>query len=123
MSMEKEKNLETCLAISTGLLVLWFIFRIKTLIIAAVVIGCIGLFFNPLAGFINWLWYRMADVLGFIVSRILLSIVFLGVLFPFSLIYRLFNKDTLQLQKRERGNTYWIEREHQYTGKDLQNIW
>lgn len=121
--MSREKNLETCLVIATGLLLFWFIYEVKVLLIIAFVIGIIGVFINPLAKWVNWFWYKLADVLGMIVPKILLTLVFFVFLFPVALIYRMFNKDTLQLQKRGASSSYWVERGHQFINKDLEQIW
>jgi len=119
--MNREKNLETCLAIATGLIVFFLIYKVSWLLFSAFSIGIIGLFFNKVAGWINWLWYKIADAMGFVMSRVLLTIVFFVILFPIALTYRIFNKDTLQLKRK--SNSYWSVREHEYTSKDLENVW
>ncbi len=120
--INREKNLETCLVIMTGLVALWFVYNIQGFLIAAIVIGIIGAFFNSIAHWINWLWYKLAELLGAVSSRVLLSIVFFLFLFPIALIYRLFNKDTLQLKKKENGS-YWTSRSKVYEKKDLADMW
>ena len=120
--MNREKNLETCLVIATGLIIAWFVYQAKSLLIAAVVIGIIGAFINPLAHWINWLWYKIAEVMGAITSRVLLSIIFFGFLFPIALLYRLFNGDGLQLTKKEKGS-YWTDTAKKYEKKDLVDMW
>lgn len=119
----REKNLETCLVTATGLILLWFIYELKALLIVGFIIGIIGLFLNPVANWVTWLWYKIADVLGFIVPKILLSTIFFFFLFPLAVLYRLFNKDGLQLDKKGPNASYWIERGHKYDKKDLDQIW
>lgn len=120
--MNREKNLETCLVIATGLIIAWFVYRAQPLLIAAVIIGIIGAFINPLAHWINWLWYKIAEGMGAITSRVLLSIIFFGFLLPIALLYRLFNGDGLQLTKKEAGS-YWTETSKKYEKKDLVDMW
>ena len=119
--MERQKQLETCLVISTGLIVFWFIYGAKILLTIALVIGLIGVFVPALAKWVNWAWYKLADVMGFVMSKVLLSIVFFVFLFPVALLAKLFKKDTLQLNKKP--DTYWTERKHQYSAKDLEEVW
>ncbi len=121
--MNKEKNLETCLVISTGMILLWFIYGNALFLQIAFALGIIGLFVNPIANWVTWIWYKIADVLGMIVPKILLSLIFFVFLFPVAAIYRLFNSDNLQLKKKETGSSYWIQRDHHYVGKDLEQIW
>lgn len=113
--------METCLVIATGLLVIWFFKPVKGLIIAAAVVGFIGAFIPSLAKWINWFWYKLAEVMGFVMSKVLLSIVFYVFLFPIALIYRMTKKDTLQLKKK--SDTYWTSRSHSYSSKDLEQVW
>lgn len=119
--MNKEKNLETCLVISTGLVILWFFYPIKMLLVAAAAIGIIGLFFDRLASIIHWAWYKLAEMMGFVMSKVLLTLVFFVFLAPIAALYRLFNKDSLQLKKKD--DSYWEERGHVYQKKDLENVW
>ena len=119
--MNREKNLETCLVITIGLIAVWFFYKINILLMIALLIGGIGLFVNRWATIINWAWYKLAEGLGFVMSKVLLSLVFFLFLLPLAILYRLFNKDHLQLKKG--ADTYWKTRNHTYTKKDLENIW
>jgi len=122
--MEKPKGnyRETCLVIMSGLIVFWFVYEIKILLNIALAIGLIGAFIPFLAKWINWAWYKLADVLGFVMSRVMLSIVFFIFLFPIALLAKAFSKkDSLQLKKRD--GSYWTEREHEYEKKDLEQVW
>ncbi len=119
--MKREKNLETCLVISTGLLVFWYIYKSDVLIYIAFAIGLTGAFFNKPAGLIHWLWYKIAELLGFITSKILLSILFFVFLFPIAILYKLSNKNILQLKRSSK--TYWKVRNHKYEASDIENLW
>jgi hypothetical protein len=120
--MNKEKNLETTLTLCIALIVFYFIFHIKLLLSLSIFLGIIGLFFNYLSGKITWLWLKLSQVLGFISSKILLTLIFLVFLFPISLLYRLFNKDSLQL-KKGKFSSYFVIKNHEFTSKDLENPW
>lgn len=117
----RAKELETCIVIMTGLLVFWLIYKVKILITLAVVIGLIGAFIPSIARWIHWAWYKLADALGFVMSKVLLSVVFFIFLFPIAVVARMFNKDHLQLKRKP--DTYWTSRGHKYSGKDLEQSW
>lgn len=119
--MNREKNIETCLVISTGLVILWFFYPIKMFLVAAAIIGVIGAFFNRIAARIHWAWYKLAEMMGFVMSKVLLTLVFFVFLAPIAALYRLFNKDSLQLKKKT--DSYWVERQQIYKKKDLENVW
>lgn len=119
--MEKVRPKETCLVIITGLLVFWWIYEIKLLVGIAIAVGIIGAFIPFLAKWIDRAWYKLSEVMGYVMSRILLSAIFYLFLFPIAVLSRLSKKDSLQLKKK--SDSYWTKRDHQYTKKDLENTW
>ncbi|MFQ5445470.1 MAG: SxtJ family membrane protein [Saprospiraceae bacterium] len=120
-AMNKEQHKETCLVIMTGLLVFWLIYKADVLITIAIAIGVIGAFIPALARWIHWAWYKLADAMGYVMSKVILSIVFFTFLSVIALIYKVFNKDPLQLKKKK--DTYWTNRNHTYSGKDIEKVW
>jgi len=106
--MKREKNLETMLVITVGMLVLYFVFREKTwannLLIASLVIGLI------------------AHYLGTFNSYVLLSIIFFVFLTPVAFLFKLTRKDSLKLKAQKNGTVY-EERNHLYVAKDVENVW
>jgi len=52
------------------------------------------------------IWLKIGEVLGWIWTRILLTIIFFVVIGPISLVMKLFNKDPLQFKFDK--NTYWL---------------
>jgi zinc transporter ZupT len=117
----KAKNLETILTIVTGFVILFYFFRIDYLLWTAIVLGLIGMFSEWLSEKITWFWFKLAEILGFFSSKILLTAVFFILLMPVALLSRLFNKDKLQLKKG--GNSYYVERNQSFEPKDLENSW
>ena len=57
-------------------------------------------------------WMSMAIVLGFIVSTLILTVFFYGVITPVGLLARLFGRDFLSLKLDRRAKTYWVARRH-----------
>jgi hypothetical protein len=54
------------------------------------------------------LWMGFGMVMGFIMSRIVLTLIFYVVLTPVALIFRLMNRDALRKKTRQES-TYWVE--------------
>jgi hypothetical protein len=113
---------KTILVIVTGLLALSLAFHVSWLAKVAVLVGIISVFFSPAAQAIEWAWLKLALLLGWVNSRILLSLVYFIFLLPLAWVSRLFTKDPLTLRKR-RTATLFVDRNHLYTKKDLENIW
>jgi len=67
------------------------------------------------------LWLGLSDLLGAVVSRILLSMVFLFVVTPISLLRRWLGKDSLKLRDFKTGQgSVMVERNHTFVSKDLE---
>ena len=120
-SMNKEEIRKAQLVIVTGLLLLYFLFKKAPLLNISLILGLIFLFVPFIGNWIVSLWFKLAGVLGWINSRILLSIVYFIFLIPLSFIFKLFNKDPLSLKKPP--SSLYTDRNHTYTSKDLENIW
>jgi saxitoxin biosynthesis operon SxtJ-like protein len=72
--------------------------------------------FRPLAG----LWFGLSHLLGQVVSKIVLTLIFFLVVTPVGLIRRWSGADSLQLRKWKRGNdSVFVERQGEIRDKDL----
>jgi Saxitoxin biosynthesis operon protein SxtJ len=69
----------------------------------------VGLFVPPLARRFHNAWMRLALVLGYINSRILLFLMFYGLLTPYGIISRLIGRDVLNRRGQGR-ESYWVTR-------------
>jgi len=109
------------LAILTGFIILYFIFKWEYFLYGALVIGVLSLISERLANGINTAWMKLAMILGWINSRILLSVVFYFFLFPMAMLTRLFKRNMLNL--KNTSDSLFEERNHVYTPEDLQDMW
>jgi len=73
--------------------------------------------FSPVAV----VWLGFSHILGNIVSKILLSLVFVLLVTPMGLLRRLLGKDVMQLKKFKLDTkSVMVERNHLYTAKDIE---
>ncbi len=75
-------------------------------IFIGIVGGAIGLTGTKLALPLYWVWIGIAFVLGNIMSRVVITLIYYGVITPISVVARLLGRDKLQLKKRA-VQTYW----------------
>lgn len=120
---EAEKS-KAQLVIVTGLVIFSFIFKSAAvyLLYAAGIVGVLSIFIPVVGDFIVKIWFKIAEGLGWFNSRVILSIMFFVFLWPISMLYRLFTKNPMGI-KRPAGNSVYVERNHTYVKKDMENIW
>ena len=88
----------------------------------ALSVGLAGVISEYLALKIEWLWFKLAKLLSYIVPNILLSIVYYFFLFPIALLLKVVSRKNL-LQLKKEGNTNWVSVNKQFGKKDLENPW
>ena len=121
IQIDDKKVIEGMLTVTVGLLIVRFLFDIPVLAQVALGTGLVGLFIPFLAKWIAWTWFKISDGIGAVVSRVLLTVIFFGVLVPIAFLSRLFTKGDLQLKRKE--GSYYSDRNHLYEPKDFENVW
>lgn len=120
--VQNQDRYKTILVIVTGLLVFSWILKLPILIKISMVVGVVAIFIPIAAKGIEWLWMKLAFGMGWVNSRILLTLVYFLFLFPLAWVSRLFTKDPLMLKQRGLPSLY-ATRDHLYKKEDLENIW
>lgn len=119
--MKREKSIETCLVLVLALIVFYKIYKHEYLLLTALIIGVIALFIPSLAQKIHWAWMKLAEVLGFVMSKLLLTLIFFIILFPFSFFSDL-RKNNKQKRKSKR-DSYFVTRNFMYNPESMENMW
>jgi multisubunit Na+/H+ antiporter MnhG subunit len=57
------------------------------------------------------LWMKLGDILGFIMTRVILAILFYLVLTPTTLVLRIVKKDLLNLKFEPKKSSYWLKKD------------
>jgi hypothetical protein len=55
-------------------------------------------------------WMRFAELIGWMMTRVILTLFFYGLLTPYGLVTRLFRSDPLDLSWKLRKASYWVEK-------------
>jgi uncharacterized membrane protein YgdD (TMEM256/DUF423 family) len=109
------------MAVVLLLLLFWLFQRHEGYVIAAVVVHLVCMtipgVFRPVAV----VWFGASHLLGSVVSRVLLAAIFFTVVTPIGLVRRIAGADSLRLRAFKRGSgSVMLERNHTFTGKDLE---
>ena len=123
-SLMKVNPYQTILVMVTGFLALGYFFPFagKYFYLAALVVGILGLVSSITRHWIVWIWEKFSHALGWVNSRILLSIVFIIFLTPIAFLYRLVKGDILWIHNPPDKSTF-AERNHTFSSIDLENPW
>lgn len=122
MKIKKTEPIKTVLTIVTGFIVVFLATKMKWALTTAVIVGLVGLFSTYLSEKIDFLWMKLAQVLGYIMPNILLSVVFFVFLTPMALLARVFKKkDSLQL--KDPGASCYITVDKVFTKESLETPW
>lgn len=74
--------------------------------------------FIPLAK----IWLSISEILGWVMSRIILSVIYVILVVPVGLFRRLMGLDNLQLKKFKRGKgSVMKDRDYKFSSKDVEN--
>lgn len=77
---------------------------------AGTLLGLAGLLVPTLLRPIERVWMSVARAMGWVMTRVILGIVFVVIFVPAGLILRLLRKDPLSMRFDPRAETYWHDR-------------
>ncbi len=119
--MDKVKIKETVLTITLGFIALFLMFHKVWLLYAAFFTGLTGLIPGNLSLLVHNGWMKLADALGYVMSRLILGALYFIILVPVGALARLFRNDFMFLGRRE--DSYYHERNHLYRPEDFTDPW
>jgi hypothetical protein len=119
--MKTDTSKSTILVISMGFLILYLAFAWQWAVMVALVVGVVGVLSSYLSQKIEWVWMKIAQLLGYIIPNILLTLMFFLFLYPISLLSKLFSKDPLMLSNQYK--TYFIDINKEIDKKSFEKTW
>jgi Saxitoxin biosynthesis operon protein SxtJ len=116
-----EQSRDTGMAMVVLLLLLFLARGRKELLFAALVVQVLSMISPRIYRPVAVVWLGLSDILGMFIPKILLGIVFVGVVTPLGLVLRLLGKDPLKLHAfRSGGSSVMVERNHIFNAEDLE---
>ena len=110
---------ESILAITLLLLLLFIYSKNFVFIYSAVLLILVSLLSSGISGVFDTIWKKLTHLLGLMSTTIILSVVFCFIVFPWSMILKLMNRNPLLLNSNR--STTFIDRNKLFTENDLQN--
>ena len=116
----KKQASDSGMALVLIALICFAVFKKNEFLWAAMVVLVLDMIFSMIFKPFAFVWFGLSRVLGTVMSKIMLALVFFLVVFPMGLIRRILGKDSLRLhQFRKEKTTVFAERNHEYTAADL----
>lgn len=119
--MNREKGLETVIILALASLIVYLKFDATRAIYLA--IGLLGISFisKKLTIIIGKIWFSFSHYLGLVMNQIIMFIIFYVVLIPLSFFQRIMGSN--QILKKNKSNSYFHQRNHLFTRKDIERPW
>ena len=123
---QRIKDLEAIIAICTGLIVFAFIFEEKeniyrNFLILAGIIGILSILSKFFVKYLALIWMKLAEGMGYVMSKVVLSSIYYLILSPIAAIYRLTNKNNMKA--RPKIDSVFENRNHKFNKNDFDNPW
>lgn len=120
-TITRDQSRDTGMAMVLLLLILFVVRKREAFLIGAMVLHVLNMILPQIYRPIAVVWLGLSDLLGTVVSKIVLSIVFFGIVTPIATLRRLLGKDSLKLRAFKAGqDSVMVERNHRFIGADLE---
>jgi len=87
----------------------------------AIILLVIDMVWPPVFHYPAKVWFGLAHLMGAIMSRVLLTVLFFGLVTPLGLVRKLGGADPMQRKKWKKGNdSVFKTREHVYSAQDIE---
>jgi Saxitoxin biosynthesis operon protein SxtJ len=119
--MTKDQSRDTGMAMVLLLLLVYIRTRRDGFLWWALILHVLNMIVPKLYAPLAVVWLGLSHVLGTVMSKILLSILFFGVITPIGILRRLFGKDSLKLRGfKASKDSALVVRNHVFEGQDIE---
>jgi Saxitoxin biosynthesis operon protein SxtJ len=117
----KDQSRDTGMAVVLLLLLVFASKKREGYLLAAIILHIVNMAVPQIYKPVAVLWLGFSELLGAVMSRVLLSIVFFAVVTPIAIFRRLAGKDSLKLRAfKASKDSVMVERNHTFVGRDLE---
>ena len=117
----KDQSRDTGLAMVLLLLLVSLRVKREWVLVAAMALQVLNMTVPQLYKPVAVVWFGLSHLLGTVTSKVLLSILFFGVVTPIGILRRLFGKDSLKLRAfRASGESVMLARNHLFVAEDIE---
>ncbi len=121
--MDKIDLLKTLNGLSLFLILLFFIFGKLWLLILSALFLFLSIAGGRFSYFLAEAWLKFGQILGTILTKLVLTIVFYFLLTPLGLLFRTFNREVYLFFKDRRRNSFFKDVNIEYKKEDFEKLW
>jgi len=119
--MSKQQSQDTGMALVLLLLLVFLKSRQNAWLYAAIALQVVDMVVPRVFAPIAVVWFGLSHILGTVMSKVLLSLLFFGLVTPVGFLRRLLGKDSLKLRAfRASQDSAMLVRNHLFTAKDIE---
>lgn len=112
---------KTLVVICLGMWLLFAISGYRIFVWTSLIVSIGGIISPTIAAAMAWLWDLLAQVLGFIMPKVILILVFYFLLFPLSAISKLFRKSMFRV-KNDKAS-FFTDVEKKFSRQEFDKLW
>lgn len=116
--MKQQSHQRSLWVMIAGFGLLYLIWRSYWLL-APVPLAAVGMLYAPFGKWVHQRWMQLAQLLGYVNSRILLTLLFFLILTPVAALARIFRQN----KKQPNIHSNFVTRNHIFTKTDLEHPW
>jgi len=120
---KREKDLETILLLAAACFMGYLAFHARFFLPVALLLLLIGGTSRKAASILSDRWLEFSAILGRFNAKLVLRIIYYAFLTPTAFLYRLVRKGEPAPFRDTSRKSYFVVREHVFSGKDLEKMW
>ena len=119
-TITSEQCKDSGLALVLISLICYLVWKLPVLVLLAIGFLLVSMTYPPVFKPFARLWFALSTLLGTIVSKIILALLFYLMVLPFGLVRNLLGKDAMQTKSWKKTNdSVFRTRNHKFSAKDL----
>tara|TARA_B100000989_G_C19383282_1_gene402539 strand:+ start:346 stop:714 length:369 start_codon:yes stop_codon:yes gene_type:complete len=122
MKKIKSNPLKTLLTICIGFLIVYLITKNDWFILISIIIGVLGLLSKDISSFIEKIWFKIAEILSYIIPNIILTLIFYFFLFPVAIMQKIFGKSK-NIRLNKNLDSTFVTKNQKFNKQSLLNPW
>jgi len=120
-TITKDESRDTGMAMVLLLLIVSISLKRRDVLLGAVVLHVINMTIPQIYRPVAVVWLAFSELLGTVVSKILMAVVFFVIVTPVGMLRRLLGKDSMKVRAFKGGEeSVMVVRNYQFTGQDLE---